>query len=271
MQPATPPGPPESPGRGLPGRSLPGRSLPGRSLPGQSLPGQALPAWRRPLVVVAHPDDETFGLGAIISQMAAAGARPHILCYTHGEASTLNENHTDLLRQRELELRRAGAALGAADVTLLGYRDGGLAGEPLAELAAHVTALAGRHHADGLLAFDDTGITGHPDHKAATAAAARAGTALGLPLLAWALPAEIAGRLRAETGQPFGGQSAGALDLRIRVDRAGQRRAAWLHASQISPAAVVWRRLDLQGDIEYLRWLLPPAGTAASDRPRRGR
>ena len=78
-----------------------------------------LPAWQRPLAVVAHPDDETFGLGALISQLAAAGASVHILCYTHGEASTLNENHTDLLRQRAHELRKAGAALGAAEVTLL--------------------------------------------------------------------------------------------------------------------------------------------------------
>jgi len=33
-------------------------------------------------VVVAHPDDESFGLGAIISQMTATGAADHILCYT---------------------------------------------------------------------------------------------------------------------------------------------------------------------------------------------
>ena len=217
-----------------------------------------LPAWRRPLAVVAHPDDETFGLGAIISQMAAAGARVHILCYTHGEASTLNETHTDLLRQREHELRQAGTALGAADVTLLGYSDGGLAAQPPSELAAHVMALATRHRADGLLAFDDTGITGHPDHKAATTAAVQAGAALGLPLLGWALPAEIASRLRAETGQPFTGRPPGNLDFGVPVDRARQRKAAWLHASQISPGAVLWRRLELQGDTEHLRWLLPP-------------
>jgi N-acetylglucosamine malate deacetylase 2 len=242
MKPARPPSAPARPDHGLPGRFL--------------------PAWQRPLAVVAHPDDETFGLGAIICQLAAAGARVHILCHTHGEASTLNENHTDLLRQREHELRQAGAALGAASVTLLGYRDGGLAAQPLPQLAAHVTALATRHRADGLLAFDDTGITGHPDHKAATAAAVQAGAALGLPLLGWALPDEIASTLRTETGQPFAGRPPSALDLRIRVDRACQRRASWLHASQISPAAVLWRRLELQGDTEHLRWLLPPAGAA---------
>ena len=237
MKPERPPGPLASPGRAL---------------------STLLPSWKRPLAVAAHPDDETFGLGALISQLAAAGASVHILCYTHGEASTLNENHTDLLRQRADELRKAGAALGAAEVTLLDYPDGDLAAQPLDELAAHVKALATRHRADGLLAFDDTGITGHPDHKAATTAAVQAGAALGLPLLGWALPAEIASRLRAETGQPFTGRPPGNLDFGVPVDRARQRKAAWLHASQISPGAVLWRRLELQGDTEHLRWLLPP-------------
>jgi N-acetylglucosamine malate deacetylase 2 len=241
MKSAPSPGPPASPGGAL---------------------SPLLPAWQRPLAVVAHPDDETFGLGALLSHMTAAGATVHILCYTHGEASTLNENRTDLLRQREHELRQAAAALGAAGITLLGYRDGGLAAQPPGELADRVTTVAAEHHADGLLAFDDTGITGHPDHKAATAAAVRAGAALGLPALAWALPADVAGRLRAETGQAFVGQPPGNLDFRIQVDRACQRLSAWLHTSQISSTAVLWRRLELQGDAEYLRWLLPPQGAA---------
>ena len=49
---------------------------------------------------------------------------------------------------------------------------------------------------------------------------------LSLPVLAWALPAGIAGRLRAETGQPFAGQAPGRLDFAILVSRARQRRAA---------------------------------------------
>ncbi len=227
-----------------------------------------LPDWQRPLAVVAHPDDESFGLGALLSQMAAAGASVHILCYTHGEASTLNENHADLRRQRERELRQASAALGAAGITLLDYRDGRLAEQLPAVLADHVTELAAQHRADGLLAFDDTGITGHPDHRAATAAAVRAGAAFALPVLAWALPADVADLLEAQTGHPFAGQPPARLDFRIPVDRGRQRRAAWLHASQISPTAVLWRRLELQGDTEHLRWLLPPRGRRLPARPR---
>jgi len=53
-------------------------------------------------------------------------------------------------------------------------------------------------------------------------------------------------------------------DLRVRVSRDRQRRAALLHASQISPGAVLWRRLRLLGDCEYLRWLIPPAAAIPS-------
>jgi N-acetylglucosamine malate deacetylase 2 len=225
---------------------------------GAGRPGRRLPGWANVLAVVAHPDDESFGLGAIIAQMTGTGAAVHILCYTHGEASTLNQNRTDLDTEREAELRHASARLGAATVTLLGYPDGGLAAIAPAALAAHALGLSARHRPDGLLVFDDTGITSHPDHQAATRAAVLAATAAGLPVLAWALPAAVADRLRAETGQPFTGQPPGHLDLCVRVDRIRQRRAALAHASQISPSAVVWRRWQLQGDREHLRWLLPP-------------
>ncbi len=227
--------------------------------PGRS--GRVLPTWRSVLAVIAHPDDESFGLGAVIGQLTANGTTVHVLCYTRGEASTLNETGADLRRAREGELRQASAELGVSGITLLDYPDAGLAGVPAAELSARAAGLAVRTGAEALLAFDDTGITGHPDHKAATRAAVQAAGRAGLPVLAWTLPAAVATQLRAETGQDFAGQQAGGIDLCVRVDRDRQRRAALLHASQISPAAVLWRRLQLQGECEHLRWLIPPKGT----------
>src|ERR1035441_6661208 len=62
--------------------------------------GTTLPAWALALVVIAHPDDESFGLGAVIDQLTAAGAAVHILCFTHGGASTLDQTQADLHRAR---------------------------------------------------------------------------------------------------------------------------------------------------------------------------
>jgi N-acetylglucosamine malate deacetylase 2 len=220
-------------------------------------PGR-LPRWSSVLVVVAHPDDESFGLGGIIAKLTGGGAAVHILCYTHGEASTLNETSADLRSTRQAEIVQAASVLGAASVTLLSYPDGALASAGDAELAGQVLDLARRHDPDGLLVFDDTGITGHPDHQAATRAAVEAARVSGLPVLAWTLPEAVARQLAAETGQPFAGQPAERIDLRVRADRAAQRSAAVRHATQISPGAVLWRRLQLLGGYEHLRWLIPP-------------
>ncbi len=229
-------------------------------------PGRRLPAWPSVLAVVAHPDDESFGLGAVIDLLAAGGVHVHVLCYTHGEASTVNETRADLRTARESELRRAADELGAAGVTLLDYPDGGLSRVPAGELAAHAAAAAGRCAAAGLLTFDDTGITGHLDHRAATAAAVLAARQAGLPVLAWALPGTVAVQLKAETGQDFAGQPPNVIDFCVRVSRTRQRRAAMMHASQISRKSALWRRLQLQGECEHLRWLVPPQAAPALSR-----
>lgn len=219
--------------------------------------GRTLPAWHNVLAVVAHPDDETFGLGAVIDTLTLAGSAVHVVCFTRGEASTINESGADLEAVRADELRQASAELGVASCTLLDYPDAGLSAVPRAELAAEVARAAAEYRADGLLVFDDTGITGHADHKAATAAAVAAAASAGLPALAWTLPSAIASQLRAETGAPFAGRPADQVDICVRVDRTRQRRAAFLHASQVSPTAVLWRRLQLLGECEHLRWIGP--------------
>ena len=74
--------------------------------------GGQLPAWRSVLAVVAHPDDESFGLGAILSAFADRGAELAVLCLTQGEASTLHGVAGELGDIRARELKAAAAELG---------------------------------------------------------------------------------------------------------------------------------------------------------------
>ena len=217
-----------------------------------------LPPWSAVLAVVAHPDDESFGLGAVLSAFAAAGARTAVLCLTHGEASSLHGVPGDLHRIRAAELAAAGDALGVASTTLLGHPDGGLSSVDLTQLTAEVADKA--HDADGMLVFDPSGVTGHPDHVAATRAALGAADRLDLPVLAWTVPAVVADALNAERGTTFTGHGPDDVDLVVPVDRGRQLTAAAAHASQALPTSVLWRRLELLGECEHLRLLRGRSG-----------
>lgn len=214
-----------------------------------------LPPWRSVLAVVAHPDDESFALGAVLAAFAEAGAQVSLLCLTRGEASTLHGVGGDLTELRADELTAAAAALGLDNVELLTYPDGRLPEVDLDQLAAHVVTTARGVDADGIIGFDLTGVTGHPDHAYATAAAIRAADTLDLPVLGWTLPDAVARRLREEHGAPFDGYAETEIDLVVTVDRARQLEAVGCHPSQAVPGSVMWRRIELLGDHEHLRWL----------------
>lgn len=223
-------------------------------------PGRAedLPLARSVLAVCAHPDDESFGLGGALSRFAERGASIAVLCFTHGERSTLGHaGAADLGAVRAEELRAAAQVLGVAEVRLLGYPDGALSSAEGRELAEHVEGMARRTAADLLLVFDVGGITGHPDHEAATAAGVLAASWLDLPVLAWALDEPVARVLNTEFGAAFIGRNSGELDFRVPVDRAKQWQAIACHSSQDVGNRVMRRRLGAQGDIEVFRWLRP--------------
>src|SRR5437763_11299620 len=61
-------------------------------------------------LVVAHPDDETFGCGSLLLHAAAAGATTSVVCATRGEAG--EGGAADLGAVREQELRAAARLLG---------------------------------------------------------------------------------------------------------------------------------------------------------------
>lgn len=216
-----------------------------------------LPGIRSLLAVCAHPDDESFGLGAVITAFVRAGSRVRLLCLTHGEASTLSAR-PGLAELRAHELREASALLGVRDVVLHDLPDGRLADLPLRDLAGRVHASAIEASAEAVLTFDLGGITGHPDHQRATEAAIDAAVALAIPVLAWAIPAQVADSLNREYSASFVGRAREDLDIALAVDRAPQLAATSCHASQLTGNPVPHRRLALQGDREYLRYLHRP-------------
>jgi LmbE family N-acetylglucosaminyl deacetylase len=224
----------------------------------------ALPAWTSLLAVVAHPDDESFGLGALLDAFTRLRAGVEVLCLTHGEASTLHGAPGDLTSLRGAELAAAAEVLGVTRAMLRDHPDGDLRDLPAGMLAAEVVAAAASCGADGLLVFDSAGVTGHPDHMAATAAGLLAAQMLNLPVLGWTLPITVAAQLNQELGASFVGHPDQGIDLRVTVDRTRQRLASHAHKSQALPSSVLWRRLELLGDTESLRWLHGPVGATVT-------
>lgn len=214
---------------------------------------EIVPVARKVLAVCAHPDDESFGLGAIISTLIDQGASIDLVCLTRGEASTLGTSLDDLAEARRSELAAAATQLGVDIVHQFDHPDGGLSTIDVATLAAAIEPLAG--DSDLLLVFDEGGITGHPDHIRATAAAISVADRLDLPVLAWTLSARVADTLNAEFNGGFVGRADVEIDVRLPVERARQWAAMRCHDSQLTANAVPERRIALTGDVEPLRFL----------------
>lgn len=212
-----------------------------------------VPAPRRVLAVCAHPDDESFGLGAIISTLIDQGASIDLVCLTQGEASTLGSPTVDLAQARRCELTAAADELGISTVHQFNHADGRLSAVDLAGLTAAIEPLA--DHIDLLLVFDEGGITGHPDHIHATAAAMAVADTLDLPVLAWTLDAHVADTLNSEFDARFVGRAEREIHVRLPVDRRRQRAAMRCHDSQFTGNPVPERRIALTGDVEPLRFL----------------
>jgi LmbE family N-acetylglucosaminyl deacetylase/uncharacterized OsmC-like protein len=220
------------------------------------------PAWTSVLAVIAHPDEASFGLGAILDAFVFAWARVEVLCLTHGQAWTLQGAPGDLAALRGAELASAADVLGPTRAKMPDCPDGALSEVGQTRLVAEVVAAADSCFPDGLLVFDTAAVTGHFDHVTATAAGLLAAETLGLPVLGWALSDLVAARLSQEFGPGFAGHQDEEIDLRVTVDRARQRLASHALQSQALPGSARWRRLELLADTESLRWLRPPRGAA---------
>ena len=225
----------------------------------QHTPATHLPAWDRVLVVVAHPDDESFGLGAVIDKFTSGQSEVHVLTLTHGEASTLGGEIDDLAAERRQELLRASEIPNISSVELRDWPDGGLEHADEHSVVEDIKRAIAKHQPDGLLVFERQGVNRHPDHAAATARALSAVAGTTIPVLAWTVTKEVARQLNAEIGSIMHGDLPEDIDFTITVSREKQLRAINAHVSQVVPGGLLFRRLELLGDKESLRWLQAPA------------
>jgi len=238
------------------------------------------------LLIVAHPDDETFGCGSVLAHATACGLESVVLCATRGELgevsgtlppgepASIDEDRLGQIRVEEL--RAATQLLGASRVELLGWRDSGVVGEPAdgslaaAPTAEVATVLAGR--IDDLrpdVVIVPEGSDGHRDHIAmckATIAALEACEWRPTRTYLWCLPRSLMAEFTgvADLGTPDESittivDTHHFIDLRWKAMRA--------HAAQRPPFEAM--APDMQRaflETEYLIRLDPPWDGGAIER-----
>jgi N-acetyl-1-D-myo-inositol-2-amino-2-deoxy-alpha-D-glucopyranoside deacetylase len=258
--------------------------------PATRAPGRKGPTGTRPklLVVVAHPDDETFGCGGVIAHAGAAGAEVVVCSATRGE---LGEDHSattdgpdELGALRVAELEAAGAVLGAVRTVVLGLGDSGWDGpepdgslcavDPGAVVAA-VRELLEAERPDVVVTMDPSGSDGHRDHvriaeAATTAVGAWAADGHEVHLYHWFLARSLMRRwaehmaaadpdsvyLDLDLGRPDADTTT-VLDTTPQVDTV--RRAIAEHRSQVSPYDGLPEELEVAFlGTQHLQRVLPP-------------
>lgn len=137
---------------------------------------------KRMLLVFAHPDDESFGMGATIARYADEGVQVDLICSTDGEAGTVDEeqlrDYSSIAELRVAELMCAAETLGLHKVFRFNYRDSGMRGSPdndhpnaliradHHELVGRIVAVIREVRPQVVVTFDPYGVYGHPDHIA---------------------------------------------------------------------------------------------------------
>ncbi len=132
------------------------------------------------LTVLAHPDDETFGMGGTLALYAQRGVQVDLICTTRGESGDVQpkylENYDSIADLRVAELNCAARMLGIHEVMLLDYRDSGMAGSeanrhpqalvntPIDRVVSDIVCRIRRLQPDIVLTHDPAGNYFHPDH-----------------------------------------------------------------------------------------------------------
>ena len=126
-------------------------------------------AYKRAMIVVAHPDDAEFGFGGTLCKLVKEGMElAYVLC-TSGDKGSGDPTMTSdrLAPIREAEQREASAITGTTDVTFLRYGDGEL--EATREVIGRIVREIRRFKPEIIFCQDPTwrGRHNHRDHRMA--------------------------------------------------------------------------------------------------------
>lgn len=125
----------------------------------------------RLLVVFAHPDDESMGMGGTLAKYADQGVETYYVCATRGERGWFGPEQQypgprKLGEIRTKELENAVRELGMKELHFLEYIDGDVdkadAQEAIGKIVTHVR----RIRPQVVVTFPPDGNYGHPDHIA---------------------------------------------------------------------------------------------------------
>lgn len=213
----------------------------------------------RLLVVVAHPDDETYGCGSLLLHAASLGWDTTVACATRGEAGEpapgTDLGGRSLGEVREEELHAAAAVLGVSRVILLDFVDSGMEGEPApgtlcaadpAAVTEAIRRVAADVDPDVIVSLD--AADGHRDHARVRESAVLVAGERGVPAYLYALPRSLMSRwaahmteARPELEVYLKNAELGTPDEQVVVSFEtvehldARERAIAIHASQTSP------------------------------------
>jgi LmbE family N-acetylglucosaminyl deacetylase len=220
-----------------------------------------LPNARSVLAVVVRPGDEACYLGAVLEIFSRRGSEVGVLAFTRGDRSSDTDSPARLDSIRLFEFDAAASALRATHRVVVDYLESDLRRLPVERLAEHVTRMIREWSVDLIVTVD-----GRFTDRAAAAAACHAGREHDVPVLAWTLPHGVARRVVNAGGLMVTGDTERRIDFELRVHRKVQRSAMRAHRSLPHGDGAQLARLTVQGDREWLRWLVPAAAVPRAPR-----
>lgn len=198
------------------------------------------------ICILAHPDDESLGMGGILAKYGAEGIKTYLVTATRGERGWFGDERAypgleALGKIRENELLDAAEVLDIRYVDFLDYIDGDLdlahPAEAIAKIVGHL-----RHvRPDVVVTFGPYGGYGHPDHIAISQFTTAAIVEAANPRSSYyrAMPAHSVSKLYylAESQEVFDVYQSVFGDLVMHIDGAKRSMVTW-------PAWSVTTRID---------------------------